>query len=788
MFLDRSNFAINDYAEKILIKYLIITLCAFMQMSVCAQTGSGGSSNAPQSMELSPRKAASAPAVSNEIPVPPSAEVNARTVDNTDAKQSLQRLLNTDNASSYGTGVFTQRATPLAPTRQPPADDPPIAFSFENGDLREIVRNVLGDLLNENFTIDPQVQGTVTIRTSKPVRRSEVFTVLESMLRANGFGIVRDGKYWRVGVLSGLSRGYGVPQLSHRWLNGDRQGTNVAIYQANRVGANELKRLVEPFAKDPAVTLRIDDVRNWLIVTAPGSELERLLEIATMFDTSLIEGMSFSMVTLKNAEVKAVVTEYERIFGVSTNNPLLGLLRVIPLERINALLVVSPHADVVKDAERWIERLDQPGDTAGGQRLFVYNLRYTQAEKIQQLLSQAISGRAPTATTGPTVAPGQQSSTLTNSVPTPIAGQPNFVPGNMGSGTTPSTVQTPANASGIARTSTSLAGPNAGSTIPSRNATVVADKDRNALLILAVPSEYSAIESVIKKLDISPKQVAIEVQIAEVRLDGDFRFGLQSFFEGKLNDPQNRLTSALGKGQVTGGGFRYTWTKSDAIKAVLDLSETKSQIRTLAQPTLITLENQKATFSSGTQISVRTQTEVSNTVNTTSRDSFQYIPTGITLNVTPRISGDLVFMELQQEISDAGVPAGDNPNPPITRRAANTNVVVQSGDTMLLGGLFQEGSRNGSGGLPILSSIPIVGGLFGNQTWQSDRTELVLLITPRILNDTSEASDLVDELRKRLRSIEGLDWPVSTRTTSPSPLIIPRDKSNSTIAPNKNTQ
>jgi general secretion pathway protein D len=725
---------------------------------------------------LQPRRTASAPtqvdvapksvplAQTSSVPsTPPAAnaagiEMSQRS--NPGVESALQKLAGSDRSSSYGSGIFIERASPLAPSRTPPADDPPVGFSFENGDLREIVRNVLGDLLNENFTIDPQVQGTVTIRTSKPVRRSEVFSLLESMLRANGFGIVRDGKYWRVGALANLSRGYGVPQISHRWLNGDRQGVNVAIYQAVQVGANELKRLVEPFAKDPAVTLRIDDVRNWLIITAPGSEMERLLEVATMFDASLINGMSFSMVTLKYAEVKAVVSEYERIFGATATNPLSGLLRIVPLERINALLVISPREEVVKDAERWIERLDQPGDPSGVQRLYVYTLQYTQAEKLQPILSQALSSRDPrSGLQAATVAPGQQA--VTTSAPVaPIPGQGLVTPGNS-PGTSLNNPQPQTARPGTGVTNQTTSGQS-----QQRGPTVVADKDRNSLLILSTPSEYSLIESVIKKLDIPPKQVAIEVKIAEVELTGEFSFGLETYFAGKFNDPRNRFSSTRdGFGTLIAKGFTYTWKKSDAIQAILKLSESKDQVRFLAQPVLITLENQKATFTAGKQISVRTQTQTGNTTTGTT-DSFQYINTGITINVTPRVSGENVFLELQQEKSDSK-PTQDGSNPDITRSATSTSVMVQSGDTMLLGGLFQDKNTSGSAGFPVLSTIPILGGLFGQTGTTSDRSEIVLLITPRIISSAEEGRLVVDELRKQLSGIENANWSASTRQQTP---------------------
>jgi general secretion pathway protein D len=699
---------------------------------------------------LRPNEAASAPRFGSALP---SGTANPR------AGETLRQ---------EGTGLFVR--PPLPFKKKEIAADGPVSFSFENGDIREITKNVLGDLLGENFIVDPQVQGTLTIRTARPIKKSDAFGLLESVLRANGFLIVRDGNYWRVTPVANATRGIVKPNSSIDWIaTADRSGAAVVIYQPQFVGAKELARLLEPFTRDPTATMRVEELRNWVFFTGSGIEIERLVEIAQMFDVSPLEGMSFSMIQLKNSEAKTVAADWEKVVGTAQINPFAGLVRVVAIERINAILIVTPQPTMLAEAEKWIERLDQAGETGGGQRLFVFYLKYTQADKLQPLLSQAISGRAQTPAQAATVAPGQQQAAIA----TPFPGQPNIVPGNS-SGSTGPGAASGAVQSSVSGTSQQRGGVNTpasgGIGVPSRNVTVVADKDRNALLILATQSEYGMIEAVIKKLDVPPKQVAIEVQIAEVVLTGDFQFGLQSFFEGKLNGSQNRMTSADGIGSVAKGVFTYTWKKSDTIKAILNLSEEKRLIRTLAQPTLITLENLKASFNAGTQISVRTQTQSNTGTTTGTVDSFQYIPTGITLNVTPRVSGNLVIMELQQEISDAGVAAAGNPNPPITKRSASTTVMVQSGDTMLMGGLFQEGGRTASDGLPILSSIPVIGGAFGSQRWQSDRTELVLLITPRVLHDAADTSAVVEELRKRMRSIESIDWPVSTRSDYRSPL------------------
>lgn len=720
--------------------HLLITAAScFLLVAGCANTPSTTNS------DLMPRLPASSPVSVSVVPA-----------------QSGESRIKEEIApyrSSFvkpGTGVLMKSAPDIVRK-----DDggTPISLSFENGDIREIVKNILGDLLGLNFIVDPRVQGTITMRTAKPISRADVIPLLETVLRTSNAALVQDGAYWRVLPAAEAVRGFAKPLTLQQSASTPTRGTSVVVYPAQYVGAKELMRILEPFARDPANTLRIDELRNFVFMSGPQSEVDRLIEIAGMFDINLLEGMSFAMVTLQGSDTKTVMADFEKIVGTQTN-PFAGLLRIIPLERMNALLIVSAQARVVDEVRVWIERLDAGGGDAGnGQKLFVYTLQYTQAEKLQPILQAAISGRATTNGTSATVAPGQRQVNL-SAPASPVAGQSIVQPGNA-----------VVNAAAANQPRVSAVTPNVASAAGSaaqqgsalaRNATIVADKDRNSLLIVATQAEYNAIQSVIKKLDIAPKQVAIEVQIAEVSLSGDFQFGLQSYFQGKLGSDQNRLTSENGFGSLLATGFSYTWKKTDAIQAILNLSEVKNKIRTISQPTLITLENQKASFSAGTQISVRTQTSVtSGTI--TSTDSFQYINTGIDVNVTPRVSGKNVFLEIQQEISDAGVAAEGNPNPPITKRSASTNVMVSSGDTMIMGGLFQEGARTASSGLPVLSGIPVIGGVFGSQRWQSDRTELVLLITPRVLSNESETQQAVDEIRKRMSSIEDFGSSATTK-------------------------
>lgn len=684
---------------------------------------------------LAPRASASAPlhpAVRATVALP------AGDAGNRKAQPPLMRL---------GTNEMVQQLRPL-PERivEPGASNTPINFNIENGDIREVVRNVLGDALGENYMIDPRVVGTLSIRTPKGLMRKDLIPTLEMLLRTVNASLVKDGSIWRVLPSADAVAGLAVPRLG--WQR--NQGASVVIRPVRHIGAKELQRVMRPFIKGAADTaVVVDEFRNLLFITGTEHEVGRLLQIAEMFDIDVMAGMSFLLFPLQSAEAKTVLSEWEKVFPAS-QNPFQGLLRIVPIERMNAILLVSPQESVILQAQELLEKLDKSSDVGGGARLYVYHLQHTQATKLQAILQAALGARTTGTGTQATVAPGQTPSTLRSTPLSPISGQSAQLPGNL--------IGNPAAATASATSSGS-----GGGLALARQATVIADPDKNALLIVTTPSEYSAIEGAIKKLDTPTKQVAIDFAIAEVKLVGDLQFGLQSYLSGKLDSAANKLSVNNGAGKISGAGLSYNWGKASVIQAVLTASQTRDSIRVVSQPTLVTLDNQKATFTAGDQISVRTQTQ-SASANVNSVDSFQYISTGLSVTVTPRVSGENVFLEINQEISEAGTTTETNPNPNIAKRSQQSSVVVRNGDTMLMGGLYQNKSKDNRSGLPGLSAIPVLGGLFGSQGWQDETTELVMLITPRVMADADESAEIVDDLRRRLQGIEQRLPSVGTRT------------------------
>ena len=687
-----------------------------------------------------------------------------------------------------GTGILVKGQQPggALPAAVPGAvsNGPSVTLNFEGAELREVIRNILTDILGESYTIDPAVGGTVTIRTTSGIPREALPATLEMILRSNGATMIKEGTIWKVVPAATAVRGNITPQLG----NSSRAippGFGVQIVPLKYVGVRQMMAILEPFQKD-ATTIRADDLRNLLIISGTELELRHMLETIDMFDVNWLAGMSVGLFTLQSADVKTVVAELDKAMGPADKSPLAGILRIIPIERMNALLVVTPQPAYLEEAKKWIDRLDK-GDVGGGVRFYVYQVQNSRAERIGPLLQQAFTGRAPQQTTGgpPTLAPGTPAGTIvsppsfqaqpSSAVPVPAQPQTTIV---QQQGTQPPAGGPVAQAVARALANTPVSADGGVGVV--RNVQVVADKDNNTILIVATPAEYGVIEAALKKLDVPQRQVLIQVTIAEVALTDDLSFGVDWLFRGgapsgrgsggNFNstktpfNPQptgtSTTTSAVGLALQT--GFNYILNSASfpgGIQAALHLLDSYGSTRVISNPHLSALDNQKATIKVGDRIPINQQTfvggattgTVTNAVTTTS----QYIDTGVLVQVTPHINaGGLVTLEVNAEVSNPGNPANPGDAPPISTRSVQTLLAVPSGQTMVMGGLITENKQNTSNGLPLVSRVPVLGGLFGNQDLKNNRTELVLFITPQVLESESDYQRVIEDLRRKMEQIE----------------------------------
>jgi general secretion pathway protein D len=263
-----------------------------------------------------------------------------------------------------------------------------------------------------------------------------------------------------------------------------------------------------------------------------------------------------------------------------------------------------------------------------------------------------------------------------------------------------------------------------------------------------------------------PKQVLVEVTVAEVTLSDDLKFGVDWYLT-----PHTRGDGSITSGALNMGGLPSTPTGAvpaftglqlinklgGDVRGVLNALGKDGRLQVLATPQLMVLDNQKAQIKVGDRISVQTQQQSVAGSSTGLINSFQYIETGILLTVTPRInSGGQVTVEVNQEVSVPQPSSVPGANPDISQRTANTTVVVASGESIVLGGLIREDNTRSTSGIPLLSKIPVLGAAFGTQNIVKRRTETILLIRPVIVSSVQQAADATEELKRRMPSLQGV--------------------------------
>jgi len=658
-----------------------------------------------------------------------------------------------ENVKIYkGSGVLLR---PPAPVKEPGGGN--TSLNFEAADVRDIAKTVLAEILKESYIVDPKVGGTISFRTTRPLPKEALLPTLETVLRMNGIVMVKENGIYKI-LPAATVKGSLSPRLGGSAIS----GFSLQVVPLKYAGAKEMAKILEGIATDPAA-VKADEIRNLLILAGTQNEIQHMMDTIDMFDVDWLSGMSVGLFVLQNADVKTVDAELTKILGDKSANPLAGVLRVVPIERLNGFVVITPQPQYLEQAKMWLERLDKASGSGGGARLYVYRVQNGKAEHIADLLNQMFATRGQAGaprTTAPSVAPGltpglvgSSSSTFGASSATGFgsSGTSGFGSslGGLGSSATTQAGRTGGAATMPAIGATLSITDESGS--PASEVRVVADKENNSLLILANPAGYEKLEAALKKLDSAPRQVLIEVMIAEVTLTDELKYGVEWALTSGSRKSLQLDVGAAGIGKLTPG---FSYALADAagtgIKAVLNALATNDKINVLSSPHVMVADNQTAKIQVGDSVPIQGQQTI--TTTGTAVSSVQYLDTGIILSVTPRInSSGLVGLDITQEFSIPGaVNAALANSPTVSKRSTKTQVSVQSGETMVLGGLISEKAIDGSGGLPILSSIPVLGGLFGTTDRTRTKTELIVLITPRVAQNVGQAKALSEELQRKM--------------------------------------
>jgi len=706
-----------------------------------------------------------------------------------------------------GSGVFVKPTGPAAPHR-PASGAGAVTFNFENQPVQAVVKAILGDLLHENYTIVPGVQGNISFSTSEPVDSSQAMPILETLLSWTHNSLVKtDGRYVVMPEKDAVA-GNVAPSLGASAPVG---GLQARLFPLHYIAADQMQKLLKPFARADSILL-VDNARNVIVVSGTPDEIDNYNRTIRTFDVDWLRGTSVGVFNLQHATIEDLMPQLDAMFGAKGDTPLAGMFRFIPIKRTNALVVISTQPSYLNEIGNWIAKIDLGGGNEP--QLYVYDVRNIGAADLAHYLAQIYTdtGGGGSSDRGGGVAPGAGgASTLGvgNNASGNSSGMGSTA-GSFGSSTagTSGGLSSGLGSSGIggnsyssggfgsssigstgSNTGISGVGSNGGLANTQSQDQGYSSKDgsirigsvsgNNQLLVRARPAQWQEILSVIKQLDVAPLQVQIETRVFEVALTGEFQFGVQWYLQGLAGGQQTSngytpgypgahrwigLGGGIGNGSVatntySGQPFFYSFlSPGGKFQVAVNALETSGNTKTLSAPSLVVLNNQVAHIAVGDQIPVnQTYYNGVGTGTGTTVGQVQYINTGVILDVQPRVNpGGLIYLNIDQQVSQSnGIANGAN-NPTISQRQIATQLSVQNGQTVLLGGLIQQQDNNTNAGVPFLSRVPILGKLFGSTDNKKNRTELIVLITPRVISNSDDAKQITDEYQEKFQSLAPL--------------------------------
>lgn len=693
-------------------------------------------------------------------------------------------------------------------------------FNFEEAPISEVIHVMMGEILQADYVLHQPINGTLTLSTHKAISKDTALSLLETALLANGLLMAQDSKgFYHIGTPASLRGVVPAPRMAGGGYGPIPPGYGIILMPLEYIGAAEMAEILKPVMSDNSL-LRIDPIRNMLVLAGTRPQAEGWLDLVKTFDVDMLKGMSVGIFPLKYATVADVQSALQLVAGGTSSTaagaagggvagqqpanltpqqraaqqraaaqqnsqnrqpsgaagldagqggqaspqvlPVLGSLRLVPLERLNSIMVITPRAQYLAQVKTWIERLDQPNDSTEPQ-LFVYPVQNGSAAHLAQVLGGIFGGSAAggsTANAG--VAPGLDSNNFQStgfnnnfsSQSNRFGSSAGFGGGGFSNSGMTGSQQSVINTAPIAM---DLGG-----------SRVIADPLNNAILVWGTRPEFERIEATLKRLDKQPVQVMIEASIVEVTLTNELRFGLRWAFNGGVdgfrgtggssslfNRPDQSAADLIVNGALGGNAFTYALTRGERVAAMLNMLATRSLAKMLSSPSLLVIDNHTASINVGDQIPVSVGNTVNNGIGGGTVTSYQYRDTGLSLQITPSVNaGDLVTLTVDQNLSGVGSDSyGDTRNPSFIQRQVSSKVAVKSGEPIVLGGLIKENTSNSNSGIPGLIDVPVARHAFGATDNSTVRTELLVIITPTVVRSHDELRDAGNELRDRMQDL-----------------------------------
>ncbi len=610
-------------------------------------------------------------------------------------------------------------------------------LNFDNADIQSVVKTILGDTLGLTYTIDSRIEGEVTLSSPRPVDRKDLIPILESLLRMYGGSLVQNGSLYRV-IPESEAPGVGRTDPPGARIS---PGSGVTVLPLRYVSAETMVRLIEGFAVRPG-KVRVQSSANYILIEGSSPERESAARTALSFDVDWMRDQSVGIFPLRHVAPDVMITELERIFESRDGGLGAQLVQFQPMPRLRAVMVVSKRANLVKRARTWIRRLDRESAEVG-QNVYVYRAKYRSAEEIAKIMT-GIFGEGSGST-------GETAAAQVAPAATPIRSRVDddeeeeedsvVSDGRQQAQTTTAAAVTTTGGQGIK---------------------ISADKTNNSVVFYCDKKTYRRILRALRKIDRPPLQVAVNVMIAEIQLNDNLRYGVQYFLKGGEHGLGNSSGSVGLWQEVTKNikkqlpGFNFLIGSETSPDVIISAFDKITDVEILSSPSVVVLENQTATLQVGEEIPVTiAQQQSTESGGAPLLNQIEYRSAGIILKVTPRISENgVVTMSIEQEISTV---LGTTPTltPTIAQRKITSSVSVNSGQTVLLGGLIAESNEGGKAGVPVLHRLPAVGPLFGNTESKGIRNELIVLINPTVVRNAKDAQKVAEDLRSRMVTTTG---------------------------------
>ena len=698
--------------------------------------------------------------------------------------------------------VFAQAPQPTA------AQPVPIGnLQLQNASLVEVI-DQLARQLHINYLLDPAVKGGVTLNTYGNAGNIDARNLLELILRVNGAAMVQEGEIFHIVPSKDAVRLPIRPQINARDIPEDDQLMLNLVF-LKYVTVEEITKILGEFTGQSSSMFSYTPA-NLLFILDSRRNVRRTMDLISLFDSDTFANQRVRLFEVKDARPSDLVKDLENVLKSISLDGKTNTVRFLPVDRINTLIAVAPNPGIFEVIEDWLKKLDVPVRVPPGSASenHVYRLRYGRAECISLALNQlyGIGGSGYGVGGGYSGGfggggfggyPGAGGfgggggfgypNSGTNNYPTNnqsgtygsgnsfnnnfgglnnCGGMSNGMGGYGGGGGSygyPAfggyAAQVPAAITGTGiltgAPSAPTTSPSAGENRPTQ-VRIVANPLDNALIIQATSEQYQGILRVLKDLDVPPRQILLEAKIYSVDLSGSFAGGVSAQFQRTDSTKDRGLLGTLSSTAGLAGAALQVGTlvgKSKELLAFLNLSENASRTRILSEPSLIATDSIPASLNVGTQVPVQTSSQTVSAGTSTTSNSISSHDTGVTLQVNARVNpSGVVTLIINQEVSAPGAGAGSL-TPSFDQKVIQTQITLQDGDTIAIGGIISDTTVKSSSGIPGLHRIPYVGMLFGNQSLSHGRSELIVFMTPHVIFDESDLIEASNELRDRVRKL-----------------------------------